>query len=121
MATFDFAALKARTRQIVHDTMATDAEYTHPHLVGAVGLRIRWHNKIAQYGDLLDTGYAEVVEGINRVIFNRPELDEKSVTLKAGGYIRLLAPQYGGALLILDVQEPVVGPVELVWKVRHDR
>lgn len=117
---FDFAALKGQVRQIVHDTMSVRAEYTHPDLVGEVELRIRWHNKIARTGELLELGYAEVIEGVNRVIFNIPELNKKSVVVRRGGRLRLLDPQYAGAVLILDSMEPRVGPTEEIWLIGHD-
>lgn len=118
---FDFAALKARTRQIVHDTLAVEGEYTHPTKVGAVTLRVRWHNKLVRTGELLDTGYAEVLEGVDRVIFNRPELHEKSVVLTRGGQVRLTDPRFNGAVLVLDSQQPIVGPVEEIWMIGYLR
>lgn len=117
---YDFAALKSRVRQIVHDTMGMDAEYSHPDYPGVAQLRVRWHNKIARTGDLLDIGYSEVVEGINRVIFNEPELVQKSVTLRRGGRVRLLSPHMRGAVLILDTLEPRVGPIETIWLIAHE-
>lgn len=117
---FDFAALKAQVRQTVQDTMSTEADYIAPD--GTVtALRVRWHNKIARTGDLLDTGYAEVIEGINRAIFNIPELNEKSVVLERNGQVKLTSPHFLGAVLILDSMEPMVGPVEQIWNVAHDR
>lgn len=118
---FDFAALKAQVRQVVHDTMAGPAEYSHPNYPGVVELRVRWHNKIARGGDLLDSGYSEVIEGIDRVIFNEPELVQKSVTLRRGGLLRLLSPHMRGAVLILDSLEPRVGPIETIWLIAHEK
>lgn len=117
---FDFAALKGQVRQIVHNTMGVRAEYTHFDSNGAVELRIRWHNKIARTGELLDLGYAEVIEGVNRVILNIPELNQKSVIVQRGGQLKLLDPQFNGAVLILDAKEPQVGPIEEIWLIRHD-
>lgn len=116
----NFAALKAQVRQTVHDTMSTEADYTSPEGV-VTALRVRWHNKIARHGDLLDAGYAEVIEGVNRVIFNIPELNEKSVTLEQRGTVTLTDPLFMGAVLILDTMEPVVGPVEQIWNVAHEQ
>lgn len=116
----DFAALKAQVRQVVQDTMSTEADYTSPDGV-VTALRVRWHNKIARHGDLLDAGYAEVIEGINRVIFNIPELDQKSVTPEQRGTLTLTSPHFNGAVLILDTMEPVVGPIEQIWNVAHEQ
>ena len=117
----DFAALKAQVRQTVQDTMSTEAEYTSRDGAVTATLRIRWHNKISRVGDLLDTGYAEVIEGINRVIFNIPELTEKNVKPERGGQLLLTSPHFMGAVLILNAMEPTVGPIEEVWSVGHDR
>lgn len=114
---FDFAALKASTRRIVHDTLATAALYDHASLAVSVGLRVRWHNKIARFGDIENVGYSEIIEGINRVIFDKAELDEKGVVLERGGQITLTAPEYNGAVLVLDTMEPEIGPVQQIWLV----
>jgi redox-sensitive bicupin YhaK (pirin superfamily) len=116
----DFAALKAQVRQTVHDTMSVPAVYSHPDEVGEYALRVRWHNKQALVGDLIDSGYAQTIEGVNRVIFNRAELDEKGAVLRSGGVLRVVAPQFHGASLILSSQEPVAGPVEVIWIVGND-
>lgn len=118
---FDFAALKADVRQIVHDTMAVEAEYTDPRKNGSVVLQVRWHNKIAQVGELLETGYTEILEGIDRVIFNIPELNKKSVVPVRGGRLHMLSPHFNGAVLVLDSMRPIVGPVEQIWTVGHER
>jgi len=114
---FDFAALKARTRRVVHDTLAVAALYDHVGLVVPVELRVRWHNKIARFGDIENVGYAEIIEGINRVIFDRDELNEKGVVLERGGRVTLTPPQYHGAVLVLDTMEPDTGPIDQTWLV----
>jgi hypothetical protein len=114
---FDFAALKAQARRAVHDTLAVDAVYEDAHLPEPVGLRVRWHNKISRFGDIENIGYSEIIEGINRVIFDREELNEKGIMLRRGGRVTLTAPQYEGAVLVLDSQEPHSGPINLTWLV----
>ena len=118
----DFAALKAQARQTVHNTMKVAAEYTHAAYPGVVTvLQVRWHNKIARVGDLVEIGYSEIVEGINRVIFNVPELNEKSIVLQRGGQLKLTGPHFFDAVLILESMEPMVGPIEQIWLVAHER
>lgn len=117
----DFAALKAQVRQTVHDTMSTTGLYTHESEPGVeTELSVRWHNKIARMGDLLEAGYSEVVEGINRLVFNVPELTEKAVILRRGGRVTLTNPHYGGAVLVLDTMEPMVGPIEQIWLIAYE-
>lgn len=117
---YDFAALKATVRQTVQDVMSTEAEYVSPS-GETTALRVRWHNKIARVGDLLDAGYAEVIEGVNRVIFNIPELDEKNVKLERDGEVRLTNPHFRGAVLVLVAMEPEVGPIEQIWTIAHEQ
>lgn len=114
---FDFAAVKAQTRRVVHDTFGVSATYRDSVITVPVGLRIRWHNKIARFGNLLDQGYAEIIEGINRVIFDTAELSEKSVVLRRGGELTITAPSFNSAVLTLAEDEPTVGPLEVVWLV----
>jgi hypothetical protein len=110
---FDLADLKRQARKVVHDTMSVPAVYENPALPGSVDLRVRWHNKIAINGDLVEAGYAEMIEGINRVIFEKAELDEKGVNLARGHKLTV----WDGTVLMLDSQEPAVGPVTVIWRV----
>jgi len=108
---FDWQSVKARTRRIVHDTFGGDAEYFDS-VQERVGLVCRWHNKIEVAGDL-DGGYATTIEGIERVIFDREELAAKGVTLRNNGIVKMA----DGTLLTLSAQEPIVGPIEVIWQV----
>lgn len=110
---YDRAASVAAARRVVHDTMGVAVNYEDPFTPGLVGLRVRWHNRIALMGDLVDTGYPNVVEGVNRVVFDRDELNEKGVVLHTGGQVTL----GDGTVLILDHREPHVGPLREIWGV----
>lgn len=114
---FDFAQLKSQARQALHDAMAVPARYIDDDLVMPVDLTVRWHNKIDRFGDLVDTGYSEVIEGVNRVIFNRPQLAARGVQLQAGGELVITSPGYDGVTLVLASMEPHAGPVEEIWLV----
>lgn len=116
---FDFIELKSQARQALHDAMAVPAQYTDADFVIPVDITVRWHNKIDRFGDIVDTGYSELIDGINRVIFNVPELVEKELTISRGGHLQLTDPRFGGATLVLDSMEPRVGPVEEIWLVGH--
>lgn len=117
---FDFAALKAEIRQVVQDTMGIDAEYLDSTMGYPVVLRVRFHTKINRFGDMIEQGWAEVIEGVNRLILNVPELVEKGVTLRRGGTVTLTAPGFEGFVLVLHAQEPATGPVEVVWNVSQE-
>lgn len=117
---FDFAALKAETRQVVHDTLAVSASYLDSTMAEPVDLTVRFHTKINRFGDMLDQGWAEVIEGVNRLIFNVPELTEQGVTLRRGGKVTFTAPGYESIVLVLHAQEPDTGPVELIYQVSQE-
>lgn len=114
---FNFSACKALARRTVHTYLSVGALYTHSPLDEPVGLRVRWHNKIARFGDLEDGGYAEIVEGINRLIFDADELDEKGIVLMKGAKVTLTDPGFNNAALVLDTAEPRIGPIEVIWGV----
>lgn len=114
---FDFAELKAQTRQALHDAMAVSALYLDDDLVMPAELTVRWHNKIDRFGDIENVGYSELVEGINRVIFNIPQLTELGIALQAGGELTITAPGFDDAVLVLTAKEPKVGPIEEIWLV----
>ena len=108
---FDWQSVKARTRRAVHDTFGGDAKYFDS-MQPEIALVVRWHNKIQVGGDL-DGGYAETIEGIERVVFDREELAAKGVTLRNNGMVIMA----DGTRLTLGTQEPIVGPIEVVWQV----
>lgn len=114
---FDFAQLKSQARQALHDAMAVPARYIDDDLVMPVDLTVRWHNKIDRFGNLVETGYSEVIEGVNRVIFNRAQLTARGVLLQVGGEVVITAPGFDGVTLVLSSMEPHAGPVEEIWLV----
>jgi hypothetical protein len=114
---FDFAALKSRSRQALHDALAVPADYIDEDLVMPAELTVRWHNKINRFNSADELGLAEYIEGIDRVIFNIPQLEAQGVVLKAGGEVTLTHPAFEGAVLVLSAKEPQVGPIEEIWLV----
>lgn len=110
---FDFAALKAQARQTVHDTLSVPATFVSKDMMTRAELRVRWINKIVINGDIVETGYAEMIEGVDRCVFNQLELNEQSITLQRGDMLTM----WDSAVLILDSQEPPTGPVEVIWRV----
>lgn len=124
-----FAELKAKARKAVHTAFAYSATYKDSSLDTAVTITARWHNKLVLLGDFQDSGYASVVDGIERIIFNLDELAEVVVTKggvestglipRKGGVVTITDVGFDNAELILDVQEPRVGPLEDKWQVRR--
>lgn len=116
MGLVDFASIKAEARQAVHDYLSVPATYIDPSLTEPVPINIRWHNKIDRFGDL-DTGkWAEVIEGIHRIIFNRPELTELALTPRKNGKVTLTMYDIT-TTFNLDTMEPDTGPIEIIWMV----
>ena len=109
--------LKARARRDIHGAFCVPAQYTDETLTEPVDVTVRWHHRIDRFGDLDSGGYAEVVDGIERLIFNRDELAEKGVQLRRRGAVTLTEPEWAGAVLRLDTREPYDGPVEEIWGV----
>jgi acetamidase/formamidase len=113
---FDFVALKNTARKAVHDVLSFEATYEDAARdVAPTGLRVRVHNKGMVTGDLVDLGYAQVLETVTRIIFWQSELDEKSIALHRGATVTLPA-EMGGAVFILDSLEPKHGPGEVIWR-----
>lgn len=127
---FDFAKVKADTRRTVHATFGVQAFYQDSSVSTPVAIKARWHNKIERFGDLDNQSYAEVIQGIDRVIFAAS--DARRLNLKRGGIITF--PSFGAGLgvslgapldgedvgppgFILQVREPSSGPFEEVWEV----
>lgn len=108
---FDFATAKLNLRRAVHSTLGVDATYVDDSLSEPVPITARWHNKIDRFGDPEDMGYAEAVQGIDRI--GIIPTDYPTVTFKRGG--RVSFPAYGNAF-ILDVLEPSDGPLTRWWQ-----
>lgn len=113
----NFAEIKAKARRSIHDRMSVAAQHADPSTGTLTPVSVRWHNKLALLGDLGDSGYASVIEGIDRVIFSRDELTALGIKLKMNDVITMTAVGYDNARLRLDVKEKVAGPIEEIWQV----
>lgn len=118
---FDFTSALTAMRKVVHATMRVPATYEDSVQTVPVDVGVRWHSRLVLQGDLVETGYADSIEGVDRVIFDRDELDEQSIVLHRGGIVRLTDPRWNGTSLILDSLEPADGPVELIWKIARGK
>jgi hypothetical protein len=114
---FDFTALVALARRTTQKVFGTTGNYDHPSIPEPVELSVRWHNRLVVQGDLVEAGYGNIIDGVNRLIFSREQLVELGLVLQQSGRVSLSDPLYAGAVLILDSKEPHVGPVEEIWNV----
>lgn len=112
---FDFAAAKLQTRRLVHETFGVDGLYQDNSMSTPAPIRVRWHSKIDRFGDLESAGYAEVIEGIDRVILSAAQARELNVI--ATGIISLQVADIGTVRLSLSAREEAEGPFEECWMV----
>lgn len=107
---FNFADAKKLVRRTVHDTMAVRAFYMDDSMSVPAEIRARWHNKIDRFGDLESQGYAELIQGIDRVIVIPS--DHPTVTFRETGVVSF--PDYGTAFRLVTT-DPPNGALEQVW------
>lgn len=109
---FDWVAAKTLVRRTVHDTMGVPAlYYENDSVVTPLDVRARWHNKIDRFGDIDNQGYAEFVQGIDRIVFI--PTDHPGLVLKQGA--RITFPAYS-LTFTLQVKETKNGPLEEIWQ-----
>lgn len=109
-----FSELKRAARQAIHEAFVVPALYSDQAWTNQpVG--VRWHNRLIRQGNLAAAGYAELIEGVDRLVFSRKELLDLGLVLQRDGVI--VIPAYGGAMFTLDTLEPPDGPVDIVWNV----
>lgn len=115
---FDFASVKSAARRVVQETFGVQAFYADASLSAPIEMRIRWHDKTSKpYGDLVDgSGYAEVVESIERIVCIPEDLEGNPVVLQRQGTFTSIAT-LPGATITLDYREPATGVLEEVWRV----
>lgn len=113
---FEFTSALANMRKIVHVTMGHPAVYRASRSSAPVVVTVRWHDKLVMQGDLANQGFSQVLEGVDRVIFNKEELAQKNAVLARGGTLTL-GPKWDNAVLNLETLEPSHGPGDVIWKV----
>lgn len=81
----DWATIRAKSREIVHNTFRHPAIYTAPDGVTVTNVMVRLHNKLEVFGDLDREGYAKRFEEVNQAIFDSTEaVPKKSGVLDFG-------------------------------------
>lgn len=115
---FDFSKAKAQVRQTVHKTFGVPALYSDSSTPSPVDVRVRWYSRIEQAGDLESQGYANVIQGIDRIVFL--SADARTLGVKKNGTVKILNPVEPGVdepVFALVAREPKTGPVEEIWTV----
>lgn len=101
---------------MVHDTFAVPATYLDSTMAAAETVAVRWHNRLnlSGFGNLDGGGYAQVLEGINRIVFDRDELAAKGLEIHNRGVVTI--PKLGMSFR-LDTQDADSGPLVQTWTV----
>jgi len=114
---FDFAAAKMRVRKLVHATLSISALYESKHLAAPEPLQIRWHNKLTDNGDMESQGYPVSIDTIDKVVFDRVDLEQRGIVISKGGLLTITAKGFNGQRLHIDMRDPTCGPTEEIWRV----
>ena len=109
---FDRSALLSRHRRALHDTLSILAVLKSRADGAEESVRVRWHAKTVINGDLTFQGWAQEIEGLHSIIFDRKELAEKNIEPKRGDSVSAF-----GVVLSLDSLEPTSNEVDEVWRV----
>lgn len=115
----DLADIKRSSRLALHGAMSVGVIWSDGIDTLPAGgedrtvLSARWGNKLVQQGDL-GGDYANIIEGIERIIFQDAQLTALGITLARGDTI--LFPKYG-AKFELDQREDSDGPLNVYWSV----
>jgi hypothetical protein len=112
MPYFNFAELKAEARRVVQETLGVPATYLDNTMSEPVEIVARLRAKTDNVGDLGDAGYAEIIQGVDRIVLI-PE-DYPTVTFRTGGVVTLTD---FGLSYNLDLMEPKNGPLTNHWRV----
>jgi hypothetical protein len=115
---------KLKARQAIHDSLAVPAKYEQASTSIAddpLGLRftVRWHNRLQKIGQLEGGFDAQIIDGIDRLVFNDPQLAALELQLRRGGLVTVAA--LGNAIFELDSEEPMDGPINRYWMVARVR
>lgn len=111
---FDFASAKANARRVVHTTLGVSAFIKVNSLSTPQEIVARLHEASTVYGDLLDQGYAETVEAVDRIVFIPEDIPSEHRPRKLA---EVTFPHRPGITFILQVKMPTDGPHEEVWEV----
>jgi hypothetical protein len=115
---------KTLARAALHDAMAEPASYsddtpgaiTYPtpeQTEAGLSLTVRWHNKMRIVGERSQDD-AGIIEGINRLVFQKPQLEALGITLKRVGVVTI--PGLEKAFR-LEYHEESDGPLNDYWTV----
>lgn len=110
---FDFAAAKLSARRTIHETFGVPAFIKVSFLSPAHEVRARLHEASTVYGDLLDQGYAQTVEAVDRIVFIPEDIGTEFRPRKLA---EVTFPHRPGITFVLQTKDVSDGPLEEVWE-----
>lgn len=115
---FNFAAAKSLVRRVVNETLGVQAFYKDALVNTPIETRARLQNRISKPfgGPESGAGYAEIIEGVDRIVLIPVDVQGYPLDLKRGG-IFTFPETHPGEEFILELQEPNMGPLEVSWQV----
>ncbi len=115
---FDWAALKVATRRTVNETFGVQAFYSDASVNPPIEFRARPHTKTSKpFGGLVDgDGYADVIEGVDRIVFFAETIDGATFVPQRLGEIQIPS-LFPTETFILDTKLPTDGPLTHCWQV----
>ena len=111
---FDFAKAKASLHQTVHTVLGVGAHFKYNSSSVGIPIKARPHSRLVQQGQIENVG-AEVIEGIEQVVFNSPELREIGIVPARGNIVSF--DHVPGYELMLDFRLPTQSAIEEIWAV----
>lgn len=116
-----FGEAKRRMRADVHKTFAVSARYRDATMGVPVDITVRWHSRFGEFGDLAEQHYAEMVDNVDRLIFDRLELLTLGITPRQGATVVITEAGWDNATLVLQIADAKVGPTENIWQVARGK
>jgi hypothetical protein len=110
---FDFAAAKTLARRVVHSTFGVPAYYKGDAMSEPVLVRARLHEATTVYGDLLDQGFANTVEAVDRIVFIPSQETQPFNPVRLA---EITFPHRPGIKFILETKDVADGPLEVTWQ-----
>jgi len=111
---FDFASAKANARRVIHATLGVSAFIKVNSTSTPEPITARLHEASTVYGDLLNQGYAETVEAVDRIVFFPEDIAPEHRPRKLA---EVTFPHRAGITFVLQTKDVSDGPSEEVWQV----
>ena len=114
-----YADIKTQARRARHQAFAVPVQFYPKGARSALALvpplTARLHNRVTVAADPLGGGYAQITEGITRLLFSRDELAAAGLVPKQGDRVAFGPPF--DVTVLLDTKDTPNGPVVEKWNV----